>query len=331
MAAPLRSPWDTHPVAVRAGKYACSVPQALPRDITLNDYYSDAKFSVIDEARYRAYRAVADEFDNATKLAAKAADTFQATGNRQAAECTLQILNAEAANDAMAGEMSSGQAQYVRGWTLGAFAAAWLKVRTAEPGTPDQRHAVTAWMDRIGQQVQVWFEARHLKPTKDATNNHYYWAGFAAAGAAIGADDHSLYEWGIGTFDYGVSRIAADGRLQLEMDRGQRALHYHLFAITPLVMLAEYGEANGRPMYARDHQAMSRLVKVACEGLRDNSYFAKAAGAKQDTPGAEGLKSTDVAWMVPWLKRFPDAGMQKLLDSMKIAPYNYIGGLPPGV
>lgn len=329
----LRSPWDARAVKVVDGKYDCSVPKGLPKDITLNDYYSDAKHSVIDEARYKAYRAAADEFDDATKVAAKAADYFQATGKRPAAECVLQILDTQAASEAMTGVMSSGQAQYVQGWTLGAFAAAWLKVRAADPGIPEQRHAATAWMDKVGRQVQVWFSARHTRtpPTKDATNNHYYWAGFAAAGAAIGADDHALYDWGMGTFDDGVSRIMPDGTLPLEMDRAARALHYHLFAITPLVMLAEYGEANGRVMYAREHGALARLARASYEGLKNNSYFEKKAGAKQDTPGPDGLKSNEVAWMAPWLKRFPDAGMQRMLDGVKVVPYNYIGGLPPGV
>jgi len=47
------------------------------------------------------------------------------------------------------------------------------------------------------------------------------------------------------TYKDGIDEIAADGTLPLEMGRGQRALHYHLFALAPLVTMAELAAANG--------------------------------------------------------------------------------------
>jgi poly(beta-D-mannuronate) lyase len=329
-AAPLRSPWDAKTVEVKAGSYSCPALKPLPKDIEASDFYSDAKHSVVDEKKKAAYEAVEAQYNDAMKAAAKAGDDFQASGNRGAAECVLRILDMEAAEDSMTGAMSTNQANYVQNWTLGALAVSWLKVRAAEPGTAEQRKAATDWLAKVGSQVQAWFGARHTRGTNDGTNNHYYWAGFAVAGAGIAADNRAMYDWGLGTYDEAISRIAADGTLPLEMARGQKALHYHLFALAPIVMLAEYGEANGDDLYARRKGAVHLLVRRTIAGMVDNSYFAKAAGVAQDTPDKKETKSTDVIWLVPYLRRFPNEEMNKVLRSAQLKPYSYLGGLPPG-
>ena len=330
VAAPLLSPWDKTTVAVTTKGYSCPSAEALPKSIEASSFYSDDKHSVIDEKKYAAYKAADDRFQGAMKETESAADDFRASGSKAAAECVLRLLVAQANAKAMTGEMSSNQAYYVQNWTLGGLAVSWLKVRSAMPGTAEERKSVTAWMDTVGTQVRTYFSERHTKLTKDGTNNHYYWAGFAAAGAAIAADDRSLYDWGLGTYDEALSRAKPDGTLPLEMDRGQKALHYHLFALAPIVMLAEFGEANGQGTYARKNGIVHMMVKRTIAGLVDNSYFTKAAGAAQDTPEKGEIKSNDVIWLVPYLKRFPDAECDKILKRAKLHADNYLGGLPPG-
>ena len=141
-----------------------------------------------------------------------------------------------------------------------------------------------------------------------------------------------LYDWGLGTYTEAISRIVADGTLPLEMARGQRALHYHLFALAPIVMMAEYGEANGQDLYSERKGAVHLLVRRTMAGMLDNSYFAKQAGVAQDTPDKDKkeTKSNDVIWLVPYLARFPNETMNKELHSATLHPDNYLGGLPPG-
>jgi poly(beta-D-mannuronate) lyase len=171
---------------------------------------------------------------------------------------------------------------------------------------------------------------RHAKGTKDGTNNHYYWAGFAVMGAAVSSNDRALYEWAQDTFDDAVSRVTPDGTLPLEMERGQRALHYHLFALGPIIMLAEFGEANDEDLYASRDHAVQRLADRTISGLVNNSYFSEKAGVTQDTPAARGLDSDDIVWMVPYLRRFPNADGTKMLQSTTLTPFGYLGGYPPG-
>ena len=326
--AALRSPWDIHPVRLGNMPYACSLPVALPKDIVAYDFYSDAKHSVIDPTRYAAYKAASQGFDDTTHTAEAAADSFQSSGSRAAADCVFRLLLRNAKADSMTGNMASNQSYYVQNWTLGALAITWLKVRTAEPGSAEDRQAITAWLLKVAGSTHDYFSARHTKGTTDAQNNHYYWAGFAVMSAAIAGDDKSLFDWGVSTYDDGLSRIQPDGTLPLEMARGQRALHYHLFAMTPLVTMAELGTVNGLDLYTRDSSALTRLITRAMAGLVNNQYFADKAGAPQDTPEHGKIKSEDVLCLVPYLHRYPNPDISRLVNSVVLKPYNYLGGMP---
>jgi len=104
---------------------------------------------------------------------------------------------------------------------------------------------------------------------------------------------------------------------------------YHLFALAPLVTMAELGTVNGEDLYAYKQARLHLPVSRALAGLVDNHYFSTKAGAVQDTPEKGRVKSDDVVWVTPYLRRFPDAAISALLNQGGRAPYDYLGGLPP--
>jgi poly(beta-D-mannuronate) lyase len=325
----LRSPWDVQVVQVTDASYIYKIPKALPADITASDYYSDSKHSVIDPVRYAAYNAVEKRFRDTMKVVESCADKFQRTGSKEAADGVLKILALNAQASAMTGKMSSQQAYYLQNWTIGALAITWLKVRSAQPGTPEDRQMVAAWLKQVAGSTQGYFDRGRAKGSSDSRNNHYYWAGLAVMSAGVAADDKALFDWGVGTYDDGISRIQPDGTLPLEMSRGKKALHYHLFAMAPLVTMAEFGVANGLDLYTRGDSALARLVSRATAGLTDNSYFAEKAGVAQDTPSQGQIKSDDVICLVPYVRRYPNPELSRLIQSVTLKPYNFLGGMPP--
>lgn len=327
-AAPLRSPWDALAIPDFAQPWACPALPPLPRDIVAYDYYSDARKSVPDAARLNAYRQAAAPFDRTMTQAERAADFYLKTGSRAAAACVLQILDASARSHAITGAMVSNQSYYVQGWTLGALAVTWLKVRNSSAVTPAERTAIPRWLVQVAHSTQSYFSARHAKNTKDGRNNHFYWAGFAVMSAAIAADNRHLYNWGIMTYSDGVGQITPDGTLPLEMVRGRRALHYHLFAAAPLVTMAALAEANGQNLYAMHHAALPRLIARCVSGLQNNSWFAQQTGSPQDEPGPR-LLSSDVAWMRPYARRYPNPAIAALLRQLPSLNVLYLGGNPP--
>lgn len=323
----LHSPWDFRPVVLSNARYDCPGSVPVSHDITLSDYYSDDKHSIVDPARHAAYEAADAPFQALTKATESAADNFQQTGSRAAAVCALRLITDAARSDAMTGAMSSNQAYYVQGWTLGAVAIAYLKVRPSGLVAAADQALIASWLERVAASTHQYFDGRWEKKT-DAQNNHLYWAGLSVLAAGVAANNLPDYDWGIRTYRKGIDSIQPDGTLPLEMGRGQRALHYHLFALTPLVALAEFGEANGEPMYAYRNGAIRLLVARCVSGMQDPTFFVAKSGSRQESD-FEHPTGGDIAWAVPWNRRFPNAAVAALIQQAKSLNDPYLGGLPP--
>lgn len=323
----LRSPWDGHAIPATDVPYACPVLPHITPDLTTDGFYrlDDPTHSIVDPVRMAAYNASAKPVKHAGLAIVQAADTYRTTGSREAAHCALTRILTMAQDKSLSGKMSSGQAYYVQGWVIGAIAIAYLKVRDAEAVTPQQSTLIGQWIHAVSQQTRDYYDAHARKDPKG--NNHLYWAGIQLAATGVAANNQPDFEWGMATYDNGVSQIRPDGTLPLEMARGTRALHYHLYALAPLVLLAEFGEANGRDLYAHDHGAIHKLAHVSIAGLHDPTPFAAATGVKQEVP--EVPSGDQIGWAPPYVRRFPNPALSKLIANAPTLSVYYLGGLPP--
>jgi poly(beta-D-mannuronate) lyase len=325
----LRSPWDGKHVALSNASYSCPAIVHLSPDLTTDRFYSDSKSSIIDPEKWKAYVASSGPYKELGQRIVDAADAYRTTGSREAAVCAIRHMEAAAKDGVFTGKMSSNQAYYVQGWVIGAIAIAYLKLRDSGVISAEQSKVIIPWVTNVVQRTMDYYDARRKKGTGDAENNHLYWAGVEVAAAGIAANDRRLFDWGMDTFRAAVDEIQPNGTLPREMARGQRALHYHLFAVAPLVYLAEFGEANGLNLYTEHNYALKRLASLSTQGLIDNSFFTKAAGITQDTP--EGPPTAEeISWAQPYVKRFPDPAISSLLARAPSLSYLYLGGLPPG-
>lgn len=328
-AGPLQSPWDGKDMKLTNTPYACPTINHLTPDLTTDGFYSDSKSSIIDPEKWKAYVASAGPVKELGQEIVDAADAYRTTGSREAAECAIQHMEAASRDGIISGKMSSNQAYYVQGWVIGAIAIAYLKVRDSGLVLPEQKRDILPWIVKVVQQTVDYYDTRRRKETGDSQNNHLYWAGVEVSAAGIAANDEKLFDWGIDAYHGGVAKIESDGSLPLEMRRGQRALHYHLFAVSPLVYLAEFGEDNGLNLYAEHNYAIKKLAVLSTQGLVDNSYFVKAAGIAQDTPKGPPT-AEEISWAKIYVARFPDPAISKLLAQAPSLSYMYLGGLPPG-
>ena len=323
---PLRSPWDMTKVKVTDAAYACPALIHLTPDLTTDSFYSDSKGSIIDPVKWKAYEESSGPVKKLGQDAVDAADAFQATGSRQAAQCVLNLEKTAALDKALTGKMSSNQAYFVQGWVVGALGIALLKVRDGGVVNAADTALLTDWMKTVSKQTMDFYDAR-LKQNPNG-QNHVYWAGVQVGAIAIAANDRKLFDWALMAYRTGTKEISPEGTLSEEMRRGQRALHYHLYAASPLVYIAEFGEDNGIDLYAENDGALKRLVQLSIAGLDGSGYFDKAATIKQDLP--DGPPSAEaIGWAKVYVHRFPDATISKLLAEAPSLGYMYLGGLPP--
>ena len=298
--APLRSPftWAVQHAAHEPARMAsCDPAPAAVRDIYGVSYYTDRLHSIPDPAKHAQNVAqlapIRAYLDHVTRFADAAV-----RGDPPANACAWTWLRAWAAADAMTGSVNA-QGAYEREWTLGGLAIAFLKLRDAG-SEPSDAAPVAAWLARLARIVAPAYDGPHAN-----ANNHAYWTGLAVAAAGVAANDRELFTWGIAKYHVGVDQIRADGTLPLEMARGERALHYHLYALTPLVLLAEFGRANGLDLYAADGAAIRRLAERMLVAIDDPQSFAGPAHATQDITAGGTLSADEIEWIAPYAMRFP--------------------------
>lgn len=326
---PLLSPWSGHPVHRSNVPYHCGALPHVAQDLTTSGFYrlDDPTHSIIDPVRQKAYTESSLPVKTAGMMIVSAADAFRETGSRQAQDCAIQYILTLAQQRSLTGTMSSSQAYYVQGWVVGAIAIDWLKVRDDAPLTDAQTKLVSDWLVDVGARTRAYYTDRHKPDAGDAANNHLYWAAVQLAAIAVAANNHDDFLWAIAAYDRAVRQIRPDGTLPLEMARGTRALHYHLYALAPLVLLAEFGEANHLHLYDHDDGALHRLVNVSVHGINDPALFVKATGIDQEIH--KPVSGDQIGWAPPYLRRFPNTALQQLLESAPSLSVFYLGGLPP--
>lgn len=327
-AASLHSPWDAHPVHATTAAYSCPAPAHLPVDFTTSGFYADndPTHSIIDPVKQKAYNETSGPVKNEGNVLVAAADAFRTTGSADAARCVLQHLEADAHDNALTGKLSSSQAYFVQGWVAGAAAIAWLKIDGNARATPAQRALILPWLQKEADITRNYYDQRISTSHNDA-QNHFYWAAVQVAATAIATNDARDFGWAMQRARDGIDAIQPDGTLPEEMRRGKRALHYHLYAASPLVMLAELGLPNGVDLYTENHGALKKLVEISTHGLVDPSLFAQRTGIPQEVPNPPSAEA--IGWAEPYNRRFPDPVITRLLASQPDHSYMYLGGLPP--
>jgi poly(beta-D-mannuronate) lyase len=329
-AQPLRSPWDGKPVAMTKAAYSCPAIAHIAPDLVTDGFYrlDDPTHSIIDPVRQEAYRKSSDGVKAVGTAIVRAADDYRTSGSRDAAQCAMSQILALAQEHSLAGKMSSNQAYYVQGWVVGAVAIAYLKVREAGIATPPETRTIADWMQSVGEQTKDYYDSHKRAGHGDSQNNHLYWAGVELAAIGVAADDRKDFNWAMATYDNGVDQIQQDGALPLEMARGARALHYHLYALAPLVLLAEFGEANHLDLYAHANGSIHRLVNFSVAGLHDPAPFVKATGVQQEVP--KTVSGDQIGWAPPYVERFPNPALEQMIQAAPSLSVYYLGGLPPG-
>ncbi|HEX3570647.1 MAG TPA: alginate lyase family protein [Acidobacteriaceae bacterium] len=327
-AGPLVSPWDSHSVTPTNAPYDCPEPAHLPVNFVTDGFYAknDPTHSIIDPVLQKEYDRTSGPVKNEGNVVVAAADNFRRTGSEAAAACVIHHLEVDAKDRALTGKLSSSQAYFVQGWVAGAEAIAYLKVDGSRRTTPAQRALILPWLEKNAELTRSFYEQRG-KTDGGGAQNHFYWAAVQLAATGIATGNRADFDWAMQKAKAGIDAIQPDGTLPEEMRRGKRALHYHLYAASPLVMLAELGLPNGVDLYTYHNAALRKLVEVSVHGLVDPSLFEKRTGIPQERPDPPTAEA--IGWAEPYNRRFPDPALTRLLKETRDHSYMYLGGLPP--
>ncbi len=324
----LHPPFDVAAARARHGTaptaFTCPVVPPPVHDLTIGGFYeADSGSSVVDAEAERRYKKAAKPFNDFQKIIAKMSDQYIASNPPQAAaaKCVLAWLEDWGQARAILGKMSA-QGGFVRKWGLGVIAVAYLKVRGEPTLDEDIKKGVEIWIRRLAQTVRAEYSTGTERSSR--RNNHLYWAAWSVMAAAVALDDHEMFDWSVGRYRFAMDQIEDDGTLPLEMVRRSKALHYHLYSIPPLVLIAETGARNGLDLYTEQGGALHRLIRRTVAGLDDPSFFAARSGYKQQWRGT--LNAAKLAWMEPYYARFKDPTMIKWIRKFRPLSHTRQGG-----
>jgi len=327
--ATLKSPIDVQArrtlMGVAVGPFTCESPPIPMGDVLPESFYTDPAGSIIDPERFAARTRIVKPLGDFGSGVTRMADRWLGSKPPQpeAARCALGWLDAWARAAAMLGRVTN-QGGYERKWILGGVAQAYLRLRDAPDLDSRAKARVERWFARLAQEVRTYYDRRATSRRTDIRNNHLYWAALAVAASGIAVNDGGLFAWAVEQYRFALTQIAAEGTLPLEVARKGKALHYHVFAVMPLVMIAEMGAANALDLYGEHDGALRRLVDRAVEGLHDPSYFERLTGTTQDFGGS--LSGWHVAWAEIWYARFHDPAVSDLLRRYRPARNAWLGG-----
>ncbi|NTE88840.1 alginate lyase family protein [Agrobacterium rubi] len=297
----------------------CTAPPKATVSLVITSKYGGdgPQRDTIDPEAERTFKKQMKPIRAFSQQVVKMANRYTLQGSIADAQCTLSWLDAWAQAEALS-KMDNPNAEFERAQTLAGLSIALLQVEPAV--RDDARFAiVTRWMTGLATSTNAFFDATRDQ-LKGSRNNHAYWAALASAGVATVADDKALLDWSVQTYQRGVCGATAQGGLPLELERGKKALEYHLFALNALVPVAAFAEANGISAYNMCGGALRKIVNFTLQSIRDPAAMASAAGKEQE-PFVNGMPSAqDLAFLEIYDRAFPDTAPMES-EFSKLRPF----------
>ncbi|WP_244130818.1 mannuronate-specific alginate lyase [Burkholderia pyrrocinia] len=267
---------------------ACEVPAPV-RTIDPPGYYDDA-------AGYA--RAVKPMRDFVSKLGTAA--------DHGDWPCALTLLDSWAQSDALMGHISGYQGYYERSWAGTDFAMVILRMpRGLREANRAQFNAIDPWLERIAIATRDAEAINHLH------NNLVYWAGLDLIAIGTVTGNASLIDSGLLRVREGIRDIGPDGSLAREVKRGDRALHYHTFALLPLVFAAELVQRRNIDLYRENGGAIGRLANLVIDAVENPASFTKITPVRQDL--FPWTFRDELSWVEPYYARFGDRRLPAII------------------
>jgi len=243
-------------------------------------------------------------------------------------KCIHNWLSDWASNNAITTYTTSPTGKALRSWTLSSISSALLKVHYFAGDKWALTPTESAWLKRLAEHVMYDYYGR-TDSIPNRVNNHDYWAAWATTATGILVKKRRFTDWGYVVFSHAMQQSTIDSQTQTaylpnELGRGQLGIHYSHFAITPLVMLAEYLPLLGYSIHYQEQQILSDLASFASLSVLSPESLSHLTVYVQQTPSPATL-----SWSIPFKYRHPDNVLvNQLLNEYNdiINGYIQIGG-----
>jgi len=243
------------------------------------------------------------------------ANTYVASNpaNENVAACTIKWLHTWAKSDALLGDVNYA-GTHVRKWSIGIFASAYLQIHQSPSLKPQTKKSIQTWLQKLGRTLQT--EQDQILDRKSGHNNHLFWKAWSAGITAVALQDQDMFDWAMRKAQIGLYQIDQNGALPLELIRGTKALHYHVFSTHALVMLAELAAINGAgDFYTVHNNALKRLITFTLDNIENPAAIESLNGKTQETENL--VNASTMAWLELYTRRHQSHKAQALLETLR--------------
>lgn len=227
-------------------------------------------------------------------------------------DCVMDLLAGWARGSALLTSGANYQSDFERSWAGTDFALALLRFPAAPTKADHRFQQIKPWLIRIAEETRDADRINHLG------NNLVYWAGLDLMSIGTLTDRGDLVDAGISRARQGIRDIGPHGELERELKRGERALHYHNFALTPLVFCAELASRRNIDLYAENNGAIHRLAGLIVRAVKDERSFGARTQVQQQL--FPWTFQGDLAWMEPYYARFHSPDLPAIIRARR--PFN---------
>ncbi len=299
-----RYKWRSENSHLKNKSFSC--PAFIQPEITFDSgsIYKDTPCRCeIDPEKKALYDEEVAALRDFMKVLREVSDRYVATPVERAeiAQCAATHIQYWANTGAMTGQHASSVGYHKTAEILGAASLSYLKIRDAA-GVHNilASYTVHNWLNNLSEQVLDFYETDAGPTTQQ--NNHRYWDGYAVGAASIVLQRPEFFDWAMKGLDIAIHQIAENGSLPLELKRGDKAYKYHLYAIRPILGLAEMAAKNRPYMpkpyypYTKNDNAIVRLAVLMMNeagNLTTNSIF----------PEKYEMRCHEATWLELYLKR----------------------------
>lgn len=205
------------------------------------------------------------------------------------------------------------------------MAISYYDAKAVTPPDDEQKKAIETWLQSLGVELMTFFDED--APKMASRNNLRAWAGLAVGQIGVATDNDQLSSWGAKTNEMVICSADDDGGLPLEMKRGDKALHYQLHAVGPLVVNAALLNAKFNDSFSVCQGKLDRIVDFTLSALQKPELAAAKAGTEQTfSTGKEKLEAFQIAWLEPYLKFRQSEKATRLAERYRPLSNSNLGG-----
>ena len=324
-------PYDVPQIQQDFGKkdtksFSCpSYPKPI-KNLILPSYYKsdDETKSQVNSKKYEQHQEMRAPLRNFENTLLKMTNRYVASNPARIdiAKCAQNWLYSWAKKDALLGKTNK-TGEHLQKWTLSVVANAYYQIKNDNSLSTHKNKKIEKWLKKYAYSVKETYSQNTQLNSRQ--NNHLYWAAWAVGFTGALLEDKSLFDWGVSKALYGVYQIQPNGVLPLELDRGSRAVNYHVFAAHPLVMMAELARINDAVnLYAENNKALEKLVNLSVQGVFNPKFFEKQTGLSQEV---ELLRNgSALAWLSVYKRYRTTKPVNDLIQAHKPMKQTRTGG-----